>query len=232
MNDFSMDTIQGGGKGMKEILSLVLTLVFGIALFVFGNEIQAQAAPSAGSNSKILVVYFSQPETDKPDKMTRDEDNSVVVINSKVLGNTQYFASVIQEKTGAGIYRIEPQKPYTTAHRALVEQARVEKEKNFRPVLKAKVKNLAQYDTIFLGYPNWFADMPMILYSFLEQHDLSGKTIIPFNTHGGSGFSSTIDTIAKLQPRATVQRSGLSISRDDVQGSETDIVAWLKTLKF
>lgn len=216
---------------MKVIFSLVLTLVLVVAMFVLGNGIQAQAASPTGS-SKILVVYFSQPETDKPSKMTRDEDNSVVVVSGKVLGNTQYMAYVIQKNTGADIFRIEPQKPYTTAHRALVGQAQAERERNFRPALKEKVKNIKQYDTIFIGYPNWFADMPMILYSFLEQHDLSGKTIIPFNTHGGSGFSSTVETIAKLQPRATVQRGGLSISRDDVQNSESDITAWLKKLKF
>lgn len=217
---------------MREIFSLVLTLVLGVGLFVFGNGTQAQAAPSAGSDSKILVVYFSQPETDNPDKMTRDEDNSVVVINGEVLGNTQYAAYVIQKNAGADIFRIEPQTPYPTAHRALLEQGRAEKEKNFRPVLKAKVENLEQYDTVFLGYPNWYADMPMILYSFLEQHDLSGKTIIPFNTHGGNGFSRTVDAIARLQPRATVEKAGLSVSRDDVQDSESDIVAWLRTLGF
>lgn len=217
---------------MREIFALVLTLTLSIGLLALGNGTQAYAAPSVEKNSDILVAYFSVPETDNPNNMTRDEDNSVVVIDGKVLGNTQYMAHVIQENTGGDIFRIEPQTPYPLAHRLLLELAREEQDKNSRPELKAKIGNLERYNTIFLGYPNWRADMPMILYSFLEQHDFSGKTIIPFNTHGGSGFSRTIDTIAELQPKATVQRSGLSISRDDIQDSAFDIAAWLKQMHF
>lgn len=84
---------------------------------------------------------------------------------------------------------------------------------------------------VFAGYPNWWGDMPMILYSFLENADLSGKRVIPFVTHGGSGFSGTVETIAKLQPRAAVDRNGISISRNDVQDCVPDVSEWLKNLK-
>ena len=90
---------------------------------------------------------------------------------------------------------------------------------------------MADYDVIFLGYPNWWGDMPMIIYSFLEQYDLSGKTVIPFNTHGGSGFSSTISTIRQLEPQANVL-NGLSISRNDIQDAEQEIVTWVKGLDY
>lgn len=76
---------------------------------------------------------------------------------------------------------------------------------------------------IFLGYPNWNADLPMPLYTFLEQYDFSGKTIIPFTTHGGSGFSRTVQTISEMQPGATVVSDGLSISRNSVAGAESDV---------
>ena len=161
--------------------------------------------------------------------MTTEEANSTVVINGEVLGNTQYMAYVIQEQLGADIFRIEPETPYPTDHTTLVAQAREEQEQSFRPAIKDSIADLADYDTIYLGYPNWWGDMPMILYSFLEQYDLSGKTIVPFNTHGGSGFSSTISTIRTLEPQANVL-NGLSISRDRIQDAEQEIVDWVKSL--
>lgn len=187
------------------------------------------AVPTKGS--KTLVVYFSMPETSKTDNLTTDEENSVVVIDGKVLGNTQYIANVIQENTGADIFRIEPQTPYPTDHDALVNLAKEEQNKKARPAMSANVENLSGYDTIFIGYPNWWGDMPMILYTFFEQNDLSGKTIIPFNTHGGSGFSSTIDTIAKLEPNATVNENGFTVSRNDVHNAAADVINWLEKLE-
>lgn len=187
---------------------------------------------AAEGGKRILVVYFSVPETSKPDNMTKEEANSTVVIDGKVMGNTQYMANVIRETTGADIFRIEPSSPYTTNHAKLIAQAQDEQDRKFRPALKSKIENLKDYDIIFLGYPTWWYELPMPLYSFLEQHDLSGKTIVPFNTHGGSGFSATVSTIGKLQPKATVRRDGLTISRDRIQNARADIVAWVNKLKF
>lgn len=185
------------------------------------------AAPDAGNTGKNLVVYFSLPETDDPGNMTQEEENSVVVINGEVLGNTQYVAYVIGENTGADLFRIEPEIPYPLDHETLVDLASEEKKDAARPAIKDQVENMTDYDTIFLGYPNWWGDMPMILYTFLEEYDLSGKTVVPFNTHGGSGFSSTIRAIAELQPDADVLEDGFTVSRDNVAEAEGDIVAWL-----
>ncbi len=197
------------------------------------SEIPSEVPTEGTENeSKILVVYFSMPETTNPNNMTEEEDNSVVVIDGEVLGNTQYVAYVIQENTGADIFRIEPKTPYTTNHDDLVDLAKEEQNNNARPELKANVENLDQYDTIFIGYPNWWGDMPMILYSFFDANDFSGKTIIPFNTHGGSGFSDTINTISELEPGATVNQDGFTVSRDNVQDAEPDIVDWLKGLGY
>lgn len=239
---------------MKKLFALFISfmLVFGLA--ACGNNQEqstdsssAESVPSSETDSeipsevpaegtknesKILVVYFSMPETTNPNNMTEEEDNSVVVIDGEVLGNTQYVAYVIQENTGADIFRIEPKTPYTTNHDDLVDLAKEEQNNNARPELKANVENLDQYDTIFIGYPNWWGDMPMILYSFFDANDFSGKTIIPFNTHGGSGFSDTINTIAELEPGATVNQDGFTVSRDNVQDAEPDIVDWLNGLGY
>ena len=182
--------------------------------------------------NKTLVAYFSMPETTDPDNMTQEEDNSTVVVNGEVLGNTQYVAYVIQENTGADIFRIEPETPYPTDHDTLVDLAAEEQDQAARPAIKNHIENLEQYDTIFIGYPNWWGDMPMILYSFFDEYDFSGKTIVPFNTHGGSGFSNTISTIAGLEPGANVNENGFTVSRNNVQEAESDIIAWLNESGF
>lgn len=181
-------------------------------------------------DGKTLIVYFSMPETTNPDNMNAEEEYSTVVIDGEVLGNTQYVAYVIQEDTGADIFRIEPVTPYPMAHAELEEVATEEKRNDAMPEIAAEVENIEQYDTIFLGYPNWYADMPRIIYSFLDQYDLSGKTIVPFVTSGGSGFSNTISTIADLEPDANVITDGLSISRNVVQDAEADIIEWVEGL--
>lgn len=182
------------------------------------------------SNEKILVVYFSVPETNSAENMNAEEEYSTVVIDGEVLGNTQYVAYVIQENTGADIFRIEPVTPYPMNHAELEEVATEEKRNAAMPEIAASVENMEQYETVFLGYPNWYADMPRIIYSFLDQYDLSGKTIVPFVTSGGSGFSNTISTIAELEPDAEVVTDGLSISRNVVQDAEADIIQWVSGL--
>ena len=139
------------------------------------------------------------------------------------------MAYVIRENTDADIFRIEPETPYPTDHDTLVDLAAEEQDNDARPAIKDRIEKLEQYDTIFIGYPNWWGDMPMILYSFFDEYDFSGKTIVPFNTHGGSGFSNTINTIAELEPSAITDREGFTVSRNTVQDAEPDIIAWLET---
>lgn len=194
------------------------------------GESSEKTENSEARDGKTLVVYFSMPETTKPDNMNAEEEYSTVVIDGEVLGNTQYVAYVIQENTGADIFRIEPVTPYPMNHAELEEVATEEKRNDAMPEIAAEVENIEQYDTIFLGYPNWYADMPRIIYSFLDQYDLSGKTIVPFVTSGGSGFSNTISTIADLEPDANVITDGLSISRNVVQDAEADIIEWVEGL--
>lgn len=240
---------------MKKFLSLILALTMAASLTACGSGQTPSAsqetdepsssavepsnpdssqtdaldapAPDADTEGKSLVVYFSLPETDDPNNMTQEEENSAVVIDGEVLGNTQYVAYIIQENTGADIFRIEAEIPYPLDHDTLVDQAAEEQDSNARPAIADHVDNMDDYDTIFLGYPNWWGDMPMILYTFLEEYDLSGKTIVPFNTHGGSGFSNTVQTIAELQPGADVLEDGFTVSRNNVAEAESDIVSWL-----
>ena len=219
---------------MKKIISLfmVLTMVLSLAACSTNQspsestpeEISSQTNEStptpSNTNGKNLVVYFSMPD---------NVDDSTVVIDGETLGNTQYMAYVIQETVGADIFRIEPETSYPTDHDELVDIAREEQSNNARPAIKDTIENFDTYENIFVGYPNWWGDMPMILYSFFDEYDFSGKTIIPFNTHGGSGFSGTISTIKELEPNAEVL-DGKSISRNDIQDAEQEIVDWVNSL--
>ena len=114
----------------------------------------------------------------------------------------------------------------------LIDYAAEEQEENARPELTSHIEDLAQYNTIFVGYPNWWGDMPMALYSFFDEYDFSGKTIIPFNVHNGSGLSRTIETIQELEPNATVIEDGFTISEDDVENAGENVSTWLNELGF
>lgn len=231
---------------MKKILACILGLLASFCIMGCGGSVSTSATTSDNNvarsstadgiikekaRERVLVVYFSHPETDNPIGMSKEENNSTTVKDDKVLGNVEYFAKIIQENTGADIFRIEPETPYTLNHKELVPQAKRELETNARPAIKGKV-SLTNYDTIFLGYPNWWGDMPMVMYTFLDAYDLSGKKVIPFNVHGGSGFSNTINAIAQKEPGAEVIKDGLSISRDDMDNAEPKIIGWLKKLGY
>ena len=191
----------------------------------------AEAVQNNTDNENILIAYFSVPENVDTDGIDANSGASIVVKNKDVLGNMQYMAMTIQEAIGGELFRIETKEKYPLEHETLVNQAKEEQNEEVRPELATHIENVEQYDMIFLGYPNWWGDMPQPLYTFLEEYDFSGKTIIPFNSHGGSGFSNTIEEIKKLQSNATVRDDGLSISRNDVADSEQEITDWAKGLQ-
>lgn len=222
---------------MKRLLAVLLISVMMFSLAACSGAGEKETEPSTSTtnalssnndtnqstnSAKNLVVYFSMPD---------DVDDSTVTINGETLGNTQYMASVIQDNANADTFRIVPKTPYPTNHQELVDLAKEEQNNNVRPEIEGTIENFDSYDTVFVGYPNWWGDMPMILYTFFDAYDFSGKTIIPFNTHGGSGFSSTINTIKELEPKADV-KDGLSISRDVIQDAQQEIIDWLKELGF
>ncbi len=184
-------------------------------------------------DKKSLVVYFSVPETDDPNKkMTTEEENSAIVVDGKVLGNTEYAAKLIKDFTQADIYRIEPKNPYTTNHSDLVSLAKEEQEKDVRPEIKNKISNFDDYEIIYVGYPIWWSDMPQILYTFFELYDFNGKTVIPFSTHGGSGLAGTVSTIKNKLTGATVIQNAFTISRNNMEQAPTEIESWLKEINL
>jgi flavodoxin len=184
----------------------------------------------AQSGGKILISYFTLPVTSETDRVDANSGASIMVADGKTVGQVQFVADLIRKHTGGNIFAIQTVQSYPRAINPLLEFAKNEQDKNARPRLAVRLENLEQYDTIFLGYPIWWYDLPMPVYSFLEQYDLSGKTIIPFTVHGGSRFSGTIERITQQEPRANVSQDGLAISRNSVARSERDIIAWLRRL--
>lgn len=175
-----------------------------------------------------MVAYFTVPETDGVDAFS---GASRVNVGSKMMGNTQYIASIISKTTGGELFQIKTERTYPGSHQALIDAAKVENDNHARPKLTSHIKNLDDYDIIFVGFPNWWYDMPMPLYSFFDEYDFSGKTIIPFCTHGGSGFSDAIKTIRSLEKNATVL-NGYAIERDKVPESEEGVNKWLKKINL
>lgn len=190
----------------------------------------ADSAASGTGKSTILIAYFSVPESDGTDAVAGA--SRVVTEDGQILGNNEYIAQLIRQETGGDLFAIETVQEYPGSHDALLDFAYNEKAENARPKLATQIENPDAYDTIFLGYPNWNADLPMPLYTFLEEYDFSGKMIIPFTTHGGSGFSQTISTIEELQPNAEVVQDGLSISRNSVPQAQSDVADWVNGLNL
>ena len=205
----------------------------GLMIFTMSEYFVNAADTSAkeeNENSNILIAYFTVPEDIDTNGIDADSGASVVVKDEEVLGNMEYMALTIQDAIGGDLFRIETKEAYPLDHEPLVDQAAEEQDENARPELATHIENPEQYDTILLGYPNWWGDMPQPLFTFLEEYDFSGKTIIPFNSHGGSGFSNTIEEIKELQPDANISDEGLSISRDKVADSVQDVTDWAKSL--
>lgn len=195
------------------------------------TEGTAEAESSeAGAQSSLLVAYFSYAENAAlPDDVDASASASIQPWNGALTGNTGVVADMIAQATGADLFSIRTVEQYPDTYDATIDQGQQEQSDGARPELATHLENLDSYDTIFLGFPNWWGDMPMAVYTFLDEVDLSGKTVIPFVTSGGSGFSNTISTIQEMEPQATVQE-GLSISGSSATGAQQQVESWLSEL--
>lgn len=220
---------------MKKLFVLVLAAIVMMVLAACGNSSPAKTASADDANSgnsqasvttqneqtkgdgKMLVAYFS----------LAGEQYGVGVVEE---GNTAIIAQMIAEQTGAVLFEIKPKTPYPTTYQELLDISRQEMTDKARPEIADTVDNMDDYDTIFIGYPNWWGDMPMIVYNFLESYDLSGKTIVPFCTHGGSGLSNTESTIADIA--GGTMKDGFEIlgttAQDDRETAQKEVTQWLE----
>lgn len=191
------------------------------------EQVESSNAGSDGSN--ILIAYFTAAENSGVDAIA---SASYTTIDGQAVGRVRAVADMIQENVGGDLFSIHTSVVYPTDGGELIDYAAEEQDENARPELTSHIDNLDQYDTIFIGYPNWWADLPMAVYSFFDEYDFSGKTIIPFNVHNGSRFSRTIQTIEELEPNATIVEDGFTVSEQTVDQAAPDVAEWLENLGY
>ena len=185
--------------------------------------------PVQTTDSNILIVYFTQAENVETDAIS---SASVAVIDGVAKGNVKAIADMIQEKTNADLYSIQSEKKYSSSWETLTDDAKNEQDENILPALASHIQNFEQYDTIFIGYPTWWYDMPQVMYTFFEEYDFSDKKIIPFNSANGSQFSGTIHKIQQFEPNADVVTDGLSVHQNSVPTAQNDVNNWLNQLGY
>jgi len=168
------------------------------------------------SNSKILIAYYSR----------KGQNYVAGTIKNLSVGNTEVVAKKIKELTGADLFEIDNVKTYPVDYTETTQVAMDEKKANARPELTAVVDKMDVYDVIYLGYPNWWNTFPMAVFTFLESYDFTGKTIIPFCTHEGSGIGNSERDIKKLSPKANV-KSGIAIRGGSVNNSDNMLKSWI-----
>lgn len=199
-------------KRIKTILaaiSMIIAVIFTLAACSNdGGGSQSQEPPLDG-DSNVLITYFSWSNSN----------------------NTQTMAGYIADATGGELFRLLPKTPYTTNYNEVLNVAQTEKNNNARPILADNLtsEQFESYDIIFIGYPIWWYDAPMIIYSFVESHDFTGKTIIPFATSGGSGLSGSDSRIATICEGATIL-DGLVLSGSNIRNLRSSVDEWISSL--
>ena len=159
----------------------------------------------AGAQPKILIACFSWS------------------------GNTRAVAEQIARQTGGELFAIETVEVYPEEYRACTEMARKERDNDTRPALKTTVADMSQYDIVMIGYPNWWGTMPMAVKSFIESYDLSGKTVVPFCTHGGGGVQNCFRDFTAATP-SSEHKEGLLLSGSAASSCADRVEKWLKKI--
>jgi len=228
---------------MKKLLFLMLTLTLAMPLAACGNNDTAEInAPESSSVTESSAVSEestlssesnapteSVPQTEESSQPETETAATSLVVYFSWSGNTESVANEIQTQTGADIFEIIPVETYTDDYDTLLDIAQEEQANGVRPAIADTVENFEQYETVYFGFPNWWGDMPMILYTFLDEYDFSGKTIAPFVTSGGSGFSDAIGTIESMEPDAVVTE-GLSLGSSEANAPSNAVTEWLSAI--
>lgn len=218
----------------KKIIALVIVIILlvilgGIAFWLTNNN---QENTNNETENNTLNAQTDDNNTTNTENDNEDtEIGKVLVLYFSQSGNTEAVANFIHNAVGGDIVKLETETPYPSDYDELLDYAQEEQRENARPVLSTKIDNIDEYDTIFLGYPNWWGDMPMPIYTFLDEYDLSGKTIAPFITHGGSGLSGTPENIKEEEPNATVTE-GLAVNGSNSRNSQSTVNNWLAEIGF
>lgn len=216
---------------MKKLFSvfMILALVLGLAACGSKNDGEGVSQGMAPEST----AQTEEPGESSPGE-TGETGTKALVVYFSATGNTKAVAETLAELSGADIYEIVPEQPYTDedlnyndrSTRATAEQ----NDPDARPAISGSITDFEQYEVVYVGFPIWWGDMPRILYTFFDAYDFSGKIIAPFCTSGGSGLSGTPGTIADLETDAEVL-DGLQIRDSAVDSSESSVSQWLADIR-
>lgn len=235
---------------MKKMLSVLLSMVLVLSLAACGSRNTQPAEDGAAGSTAAETASVSaetvlqeepsasetagtaeESETTAGTEDTSEDAGGIIVTYFSWSGNTAQMAQLIQEETGADLFEIEPAVPYTDDYDTLLDVAQQEQSDNARPEIAGQVENWDGYDVVFVGYPDWWGDAPMIIYTFLESYDWTGKTLVPFCTSGGSGFGRSLDKLSDSAPGAEILE-GLHVSGSSVDGAGEEIASWIDGLNL
>ena len=209
---------------MKKTFSLLLTAAMALSLAACGG-----AASSTAETALTEPPAATEAPTEAPAASEDTGDSNTLVAYFSWSGNTEAMANLIAEQIGGTLFEIAPATPYTDDYDALLDVAQQEQAEDARPALAASVENWDNYDVVFVGYPDWWSDAPMVIYSFLESYDWTGKTLVPFCTSGGSGFGRSLDRLPDSAPGATILE-GLYVSGSSAADSGEEVAEWIAGL--
>ena len=230
---------------MKKWTALLLALAMALSLAACGSSNQENTPEPPASVSGSTGEETSDPtgtetpaeesteapaeETAESETPTTEDSTSVLIAYFSWSGNTEQVAQIIQQETGGDLFEVTPATPYTDDYNELLDIAQQEQSDNARPELASQVENWEQYDTIFVGYPNWWSDAPMAVYTFLESYDWSGKTLVPFNTSASGGFGRSLSGLEESAAGASIL-DGISFTERTLGDAQSEVTAWLDEL--
>ena len=217
---------------MKKIW-LVMTALLMMGSSVFAAEAET-TEPKEGEHSDILIAYVSRAGENYNVGVTDPNSESAAYAGYIEKGNTQIMAEYIAEMTGGDLYAITTQEPYPEDYQSMLARAQEELDQDARPVLAGELPRLDGYQTIFIGYPIWHGAIPRPVLTFLDSLDFTGKTIIPFNTHEGSGQSGTVEEIREevRDVKDVTVEDGIAIqgktAQEDEEETRNMLEQWLR----
>ena len=231
---------------MKKWISLLLALATTLSLTACGNSGAQEnpTEPSASVSGSTTEETPAPTDTEAPaeepaeepsgepaesETPTAGDSSSVLIAYFSWSGNTEQVAQIIQQETGGDLFEIAPATAYTDDYNELLDIAQQEQSDNARPELAGQVENWEQYDTIFVGYPNWWSDAPMAVYTFVESYDWSVKTLVPFNTSASGGFGRSLSGLEESASGAAIL-DGLSFTERTLGDAQSEVTTWLDKL--
>lgn len=205
---------------LKKIVIIIMSFVIGGILVSCNNKVSQSSDDKEIDSSVVNDI-----------KIELDSDSSVLIAYFSWAGHTKELVNEIQKQVGGDLFEIQTQELYTDDINVLSKQSLQEQQDNIRPVLSSHIENMDKYDVVFIGYPNWWSNMPMPVFTFLEEYNFSGKTLIPFTTYGESGFGDSIDSINEILTKSHIIE-GPAIQEHELNTIPDKVKEFLETIGF